>query len=430
MSPHFERAVLLYQQHRFDLAERELRLALADDPNDAFLHAYLALCLAEADKGDAALIEAREAVGLAPDFAFAHYALAAVLFQVDQYAAADRAVTEAIGLDPSNAPSFALRAQIRLQQSRWKEALEAAEQGLALDPEDVTCANLRGMALTQLGRKEEAQAALRGTLALDPENAFSHANQGWTLLHRGDPYGAQVHFREALRIDPNLDYARQGIVEALKARNPIYRAMLRFFLWMGRLSQGAQWAVIFAVIVGRRLLNQVARENPALRPLVVPILVGLFLFIYLSWIAYPLFNLTLRLHPIGKHALSRDQRRGANLVGLCLLGGLIGLLAFLAAIPLRSAPSAVVGLLMFGYFACLVIPVAGTFATPKGTPRRIMAVITLGLAAFGGYTLTRAALTGGAGANDPQAMTGASTFLLGCFLSTWVPALLGSNRAE
>ena len=94
------------------------------------------------------------------------------------------------------------------------------------------------MALVQLGRKDEAQQTLGSALANDPENALTHANQGWALLHRGDHAKALEHFREALRIDPELDWARAGIVEALKARHLIYRVMLRFFLWMGRQSQG------------------------------------------------------------------------------------------------------------------------------------------------------------------------------------------------
>ena len=62
------------------------------------------------------------------------------------------------------------------------------------------------------------------------------------VLHQAQPKAALEHFREALRLDPNLQYAQAGIVEALKARNPIYRWMLGYFLWMGRLSDRAKWA--------------------------------------------------------------------------------------------------------------------------------------------------------------------------------------------
>ena len=54
-------------------------------------------------------------------------------------------------------------------------------------------------------------------LGRNPENAHTNANQGWSLLHGGQPGKALEHFREALRLDPDLEFARAGMVEALKA---------------------------------------------------------------------------------------------------------------------------------------------------------------------------------------------------------------------
>src|SRR3712207_7475219 len=54
-----------------------------------------------------------------------------------------------------------------------------------------------------------------------------HANRGWQEAHRGNYEQAMAHFREALRIDASLEWAREGVVEVLKARNPVYRVMLR-----------------------------------------------------------------------------------------------------------------------------------------------------------------------------------------------------------
>ena len=43
---HFERGRVLYENGRPDLAEPELRKALAAEPDNGLAHAYLALCLA------------------------------------------------------------------------------------------------------------------------------------------------------------------------------------------------------------------------------------------------------------------------------------------------------------------------------------------------------------------------------------------------
>src|SRR5262249_17996730 len=200
------------------------------------------------------------------------------------------------------------------------------EGGLALDPEHVGCTNLRAMALVKLGRNAEAGAALADTLANDPENAFSHANQGWALLHQGQPRQALEHFREALRLEPGLEFARAGILEAIKARNPVYGLMLRYFLWMGRLRRGAHWAVILGLyFVFNCVLGNMADANPAWRPWVMPLQVAYIAFVVLTWIAEPLFNLLLRLDRFGRHALTREEIVATNWVGGLLTPALVSL---------------------------------------------------------------------------------------------------------
>ena len=118
------------------------------------------------------------------------------------------------------------------------------------------------MALVRLGRKSEAVDTVNYALERDPESGFSHANQGWNCLHQNNPKQALDHFREALRLDPELEYAREGMVEALKARNPVYRAMLSYFLWMGRLSDRYQWGIVIGIYFGSRVLLNFARTYP------------------------------------------------------------------------------------------------------------------------------------------------------------------------
>ena len=183
-----------------------------------------------------AIREAQTAVHLVPDLPNGYYVLGHVLDDVRRFREAEAAAREAIRLNPEDADYYALLASLRFQQGHWADALGYAEQGLAQEPDNLSCGNLRGMALVQLGRRDEAGMAIQGTLAKDPENAVAHANQGWAMLHRGDHAGALTHFKEALRLKPDMEWARQGILEALRARNPVYRILLNYFLWMSRLS--------------------------------------------------------------------------------------------------------------------------------------------------------------------------------------------------
>jgi tetratricopeptide (TPR) repeat protein len=88
MSNHFDRATILYNQGRYQLAEQEIRQELALAPHHAGAHAILGLCLAHQQQYLAALIEAKSAIHLAPDVPYFHHALADVYRWQGQLASA------------------------------------------------------------------------------------------------------------------------------------------------------------------------------------------------------------------------------------------------------------------------------------------------------------------------------------------------------
>ena len=355
MSSHIERARLLIHQSRYELATKELRKALAADPDDPVAHALMAVCLAEQNKFDQAYGEARQAATLAPDLPYTQYVLAYVRFQQDFLIEAEQAINKALQLDPWDADNFALLAQIKYQQKKWQDALEAAESGLEIEAEHLTCANLRAMALNQLGRGDEARRTLEDALARDPENALTHANQGWTALQRGKAQKALEHFRESLRLDPTNDWARSGMVEALKARYLVYRLMLKYYFFMSRLSGQSQWFILIG-------LYFVAKIVPFL---FIPYLI----FVFLSWTSDPLSNLLLRLNRYGRLLLSKEEIVASNLVG-----GLILAAVFSAIIAIMTAHKTAI--IAAAGCAMLIIPVAGSFGIEKPNPRKAMFIYT------------------------------------------------------
>lgn len=374
MSAHLERAQLLLQQSRPADAEQEAMLALAQRPDHPLAHAYLALSRSDQGKIQEAVESARSAVGLAPDAAFFRYVHALVLHRSDRDTEAAAEVAEAIRLDPEEENHFALLASIELARRDWSAALQAAERGLALNPEDVGCANLRSMALVRLGRKAEAMATVDFALEREPDNALSHANQGWNCLHKSDPRRAQDHFREALRLNPELEYARQGMLEALKARNPIYRVMLAYFLWMARQSGKFQAAFLIGTFFGVRAIRSLAETHEGWGTFLWPFVIAFYVFVYLSWTAVPMFNLLLRLDRFGRYVLSGEERRATNWFGACVAIAIGGLGIWTTGRE-TGALLAVVG-------AALSISTAITF-NRTGTMRRWFALASWVLASIG-----------------------------------------------
>jgi len=424
LNPNFERALLLYQQSRYEMAEAELRQALALEPGDAYAHSLLALCLAEREQFQDATGEAEQAIHLEPDFPFAHYAHARVLYSRNRLPEALTAIEEAIRLDSVDADYFSLLAGIHLQECRWQKALEAAELGLQFEPEHVACTNQRAIAMVKVGRKAEAGATIDAALAKNPENALTHANQGWTYLEKGKPKEALHHFREALRIDPTNEWARQGIVEALKARNFIYALMLRYFLWMSRFSSRGQWGIVLGAYFGNRILGAVASSNPNLAPFILPIRILYVCFALMTWMASPFFNLLLRMNRFGRLALSHEQTVASNWFGLCLL---CAVLALAGCIIQDFKGASFVAMIVFGL---LLLPVSAVFRCESGWPRNVMAGIAILLALLGLGALGLLITAGPDSSRDIFAATKGlfSVFLIGTFLSTWGANFLTTGR--
>lgn len=406
------------------MAEKELRQHLASAPTDGFAHAALALSLVELERRDDAEQAAREAIGNAPDMAFAHYAMARVLSDRNRREEAATAIQEAIRLEPTDADYHGMLAAIEFHRERWKESLAAAETGLQFDPEHVTCNNLRAMALVKLGRKAEAGATMDATLARNPDNAFSHANKGWTFLEQGDRKQAMTHFRESLRLDPSNDWARAGLIEAIKAGNPIYAVMLKYFLWMAKLSPNVRWGILIGGYFGSRMLGGLSKSHPEWSPWILPIQITYVAFALLTWLASPLFNLALFLHPYGKHALDDEQRSQAGWVGLCLAMGLGSLgIWFLSG----RNDDFIIPALVFGLLA---LPTAAIHSCHKGWPRMTMTAITLGLAVAGLFAVAVISFVHPpkSSALGTLGLGAFNLFLVGTAITQWVANWLMTRR--
>jgi tetratricopeptide (TPR) repeat protein len=385
----------------------------------------LGLALSQQERFDEAEREIGEALKIDPGYPFIHYARAIVLDDRRRYPEAENAVQEAISMEPEDADFYALLAQVRLNLRNWHGALEAAERGLQIDPEHVGCTNLRAMALVKLGRKEEAGLTIDVALAKDPENSVTHANQGWALLHAGEHKKALEHFRESLRLDPGNEWARQGIIEALKAQNIIYAGMLKYFLWMSRLSEKLQWVVVIGAVFGMRVLRATAEANPAIKPFVFPIQVLYMVFVFLTWTADPLFNLLLRLNRFGRMVLNRNEILASNWVG-----GFVALALLCVGAALAGYKDFWLGAAVFGF---TVLPLAAIFKCAPGWPANVMRAYTA-VVFCSGFAVFLMWLSPGAGASatakEIKALLGLflAAFFIGVIAAPWVANVLITRR--
>ena len=376
MSPHRARAEALMEQGRWELALPELVKALADEPDAGEIHLDIARCHYFRDKETEALPALDQAQRLLPDDARVHLLRGLCLLAIERRAEARAALEEARRLEPDWADGHAAFAQWHLGGQDWQAALDSAERGLALDPEHGQCSNLRALALTRLGRADEAVSTAEAELNRDPDNGYTHAQRGWALVHQGRHKEAALAFREALRLEPGLEWARQGLIEALKARNPVYALFLRYFLLMERLGSKA-WIMILGLYFAQRFVRELSQQMPESAWLFDTVYWLLAAFAVGTWIAVPLFNLTLFLHPIGRFALDRGERIQAMVCG--------GVIAAVLALAGVTAGGLVTGW-SWTVAACLIaIPVI--FLADPGLPRWgrwVVAGLVIGLVALAG----------------------------------------------
>lgn len=395
----------LLAERRLPEAERQLRRMLIADPGDVPTRALRALLLTELERLDEATGEARRAVADDPELAYAQWVLGCVLAACGRFAEAVPVARRAVGLAPADPDHHCLLARCHAGAGSWPAAQDAAERGLALDPEHTGCANLRALALQRTGRPADADQAFVDALSLDTANAFARAGRGWMALRQGHgPRAALPHFQHALEIDPGSAWARDGLMAALKARNPVYRTLLRYFLWMNSLTPRARWAIILGGILGFNLLRRVSRAQPELMPFLLPFMGAYGVFVLLTWTADPLFDFLLRFDTVGRTLVPPD-RRAASLWVVATLG--VALSCAVGALVTGVGAAWMLAL----FFGLLVIPVSATFGCEPGWPRTAM----------GAYTAAVAVLGVAGAAMDGEA--GSSLFVLGLFgaaLGSWL----------
>lgn len=366
------RVDILIQQDKFAEAEKILASMLAEDAGDIHLLAMLAEVTMHQDQFDKANLFINNAIGIAPDRPYLFYIKARIATQQQKIEEAETAIYQAIGLDAYNADYFALLANIKLVRKEYHEALDIANHALQTDPENLLALNTRSTALNKLDRSSESFATIEGALRNAPNNAYTHSNYGWGLLEQGNHQKALEHFQEALKNDPGYGYAQQGMLEAIKAANPVYRIFLKYAFWMSNLTAKYQWGVIIGFYVGFRILRSLAASSEALQPYLNPLIILLSLIAFSTWVINPISNLFLRFNKYGQLLLDKKERMSSNFVAASAGLFVGGLLLYLGLSDERFLAVAFLGFAM-------MMPLSVMF----GSERKALVIYTAALALVG-----------------------------------------------
>jgi tetratricopeptide (TPR) repeat protein len=323
-------------------ALEQLDRLIREEPYHGTAHALRALIHANQGRLDRAADDAATAKELASDHPFVLYVAGAVALQQGAVLDAIRAAQEAQQLDPAYADAVLLEARARATAGQWARVTALADGVVEQEPENEEAAVLAALARSVERDGVLDDEAWKSLAERFPLNPVARAGSGWTRMHAGQIRAARAEFEQALALDPSLPWAKRGLALALKASNPVYALLLRFFLWFSRLPARTRTYVLIGGLLAYNFLRRTARAEPELKPFITPLLIAYAGFVVLSWLADPLLNLVLMARPEGRRLLTPDEKRGALLVGSCLtLAALLGGMAALT--PWKSA-----GLSAFG----------------------------------------------------------------------------------
>lgn len=345
----FQRGTQLVQLGRYREAIPFLQAAIAANPHVPQAYAQLARAWNEIPSQRAKVIPTvNRAIALAPN-ASATYGLKAwfLVYQM-RHKTACQVANQGLALNPVCIPSLNALANAHTKLHQWKQAEAACLRVLQIDPNDAPALNLLAQALRNMGRWKESRAIVARLLANMPNNAFGHTNAGYAALAAGDHLRANEHFREALRLNPHFDFARRGLIQSLRARVWILRLNMRMIGLLRRPATFLNVALgifgvvaLFVLIIYSSLLLE--KIYPDLRDgyFGILFLVPVAYFILLGLVAN-IVNFMLMFDPIGRHALTREEKMKASLpvfllvfiIGLQLLaqqwGAALGLISFIA----------------------------------------------------------------------------------------------------
>lgn len=317
----------LVGQQRYEEAHKEVNAYLASDPESIPALVLLTQIYLGMDKDEKADSIADELIRRAPSDPDILFLKGVTQYQIGKRKSALKFLDSALAFDPLKVAAHGLRAAIYFQDAEFEKALEAANTGLRIDPHNEMCLNHRSMSLLRLERREEHLNADQQALKSNPMNPMTHASVGYGALQKGEYEKAKDHFREALRIDPNNEYARQGMLNAIKATNLYFRLFLRYAFWMQGLKPQVRWAVILIGYFMIRALDRNADQLGAFKPVADVVVTTYLIFAISTWIIGPVSDIFLRFHPFGKFVLKDEETKVANLcaglLSIALIGGIL-----------------------------------------------------------------------------------------------------------
>jgi|GEM_PF-964983 len=358
---HLQKIQLLLERNKFDLAQKALIEALGDYPNDDQLLGLQAELYLQNNDLENALSTIKNAIVNNPENDWLYYVKSKIHFTKRHWKYAEEEINRALELNPYQAQYHGLLSNTLYNMERTDAALNAAKQGLSIDPDNIICNNLLTMCLNRKGEKGQAAEQIEQMLERDPESALTHATTAYHFLRSNNIKKAKEHFAISLQKDPEFEYAREGMMHALKSTNFLYRYLMQFSFWMQQLGSKNSWFLIIGLLI---IVNT------------IPILIPFYLVLVLwTWFTPPLSDIILFFDKYGRYLMTPFRNK------LTLLNSFLLILAIISIFSSIYLNAVFLNMAFALFFA--IIPIHYLNLTESNGNRLILACISGGFIGLG-----------------------------------------------
>lgn len=190
-----------FESGNYDLAEVQLKSALALAPDEAELHNSLGLILARQNRFLEAVSAYETAVSLDSSLAKAYYNLGTAYSELRQFAEAEAAFMAALRAEESFTLAYNGLGDLYLDWDQPEAALQAYDRAVDSDPAFAIAQRNLGLTYAALGDWDRAVAVMETAVSLEPEYIPAHYDLGLLYVQHGELALARRHFAHILALE-------------------------------------------------------------------------------------------------------------------------------------------------------------------------------------------------------------------------------------
>lgn len=289
----FNQAIRYYRQGLHDSSIDLLKELLAENPDDAYYHAYLGANLLAMKRIYAAEYELNLALSIDPGISQLYIFMAQVSIFRNRLVPALEFCDQSLALDPQNVDALLVKNDIYKRLDRNREALACIDQAAQIAPDSTTISVAYGQHYLSIGKLQQAHQHAADALRSHAEDISANLLMGEIQLAMNNTEEAEYHAKLVILSNPENQSALHLFSSIKMHKNRVFGLWWRFNIRVSSLSNLRSGLVLISAFLIFNLLSQIVKDLGYTTTAQVISYAWLLLVIY-SWVGIPYYYKILR----------------------------------------------------------------------------------------------------------------------------------------